>query len=226
MAGARDQFAALLSVRERVEGPEHPGSLAARHDLAFWTGRRGTRLVPATSSLPCCPSTSASRDPGTRTPLLPATISLAGPGMRGMRLVPVSSSLPCCPCVSGSSALSTPKPWTPAMTSPTGPARRGMRLAPVTSMPSCCPSASGSRALSTPTPGCPPRPRLLDRAGGGRGWGPRPVRRAAARPRAGPRPRPSRQHDHKQKLRLLGGTGRGLIRSDFSTIYGQACGFQ
>ena len=40
-AGARDQFAALLPIRERVLGPEHPDTLTARHDLARWTGEAG-----------------------------------------------------------------------------------------------------------------------------------------------------------------------------------------
>ena len=40
-AGARDQFAVLLPVRERVSGAEHPYALAARHNLAFWTGQAG-----------------------------------------------------------------------------------------------------------------------------------------------------------------------------------------
>jgi hypothetical protein len=34
---ARDQFAALLPVRERVSGPDHPGTLNARANLAYWT---------------------------------------------------------------------------------------------------------------------------------------------------------------------------------------------
>src|SRR5262249_44431221 len=38
---ARDQFAALLPVRERVSGPEPPATLAARAGLAFWTGQAG-----------------------------------------------------------------------------------------------------------------------------------------------------------------------------------------
>ena len=41
VAGARDQFAALLPIRERVLGPEHPASLATRHELARWTGWAG-----------------------------------------------------------------------------------------------------------------------------------------------------------------------------------------
>jgi hypothetical protein len=30
-------MAALLPVRERVLGPEHPHTLATRHDLTYWT---------------------------------------------------------------------------------------------------------------------------------------------------------------------------------------------
>jgi hypothetical protein len=40
-AAARDLFAALLHVRERVSGPEHPETLAAQHELAQWTGEAG-----------------------------------------------------------------------------------------------------------------------------------------------------------------------------------------
>jgi hypothetical protein len=40
-AGARDQFAALLPIRERVQGPEHPDTLNTRANLAHWTGRAG-----------------------------------------------------------------------------------------------------------------------------------------------------------------------------------------
>ena len=40
-AGARDQFAALLPMAERVLGAEHPDTLAAHHNLAYWTGQAG-----------------------------------------------------------------------------------------------------------------------------------------------------------------------------------------
>ena len=40
-AGARDQFAALLPVLERVSGAEHPDTLADRANLARWTGEAG-----------------------------------------------------------------------------------------------------------------------------------------------------------------------------------------
>jgi hypothetical protein len=40
-AGARDQFATLLPVLERVLGSEHPDTLIARHNLARWAGMAG-----------------------------------------------------------------------------------------------------------------------------------------------------------------------------------------
>jgi hypothetical protein len=40
-AAARDQFAALLPVRERVLGAEHPETLIVRNNLAYWTGEAG-----------------------------------------------------------------------------------------------------------------------------------------------------------------------------------------
>lgn len=38
---ARDLFADLLPIYERVQGAEHPEILATRHDLARWTGAAG-----------------------------------------------------------------------------------------------------------------------------------------------------------------------------------------
>jgi len=40
-AGARDQFAALLPIRERIRGPDHPETLITRSLLARWTGEAG-----------------------------------------------------------------------------------------------------------------------------------------------------------------------------------------
>src|SRR5262249_23683508 len=40
-AGARDQYAALLPIFERVLGPGHPDTLGARDNLARWTGAAG-----------------------------------------------------------------------------------------------------------------------------------------------------------------------------------------
>jgi len=41
-AGARDRYAALLPIYERVLGAEHPETLATRHSLADWTGQAET----------------------------------------------------------------------------------------------------------------------------------------------------------------------------------------
>jgi hypothetical protein len=38
-AAARDLFAALLPVDERVLGPQHPHTLTARHQFTYWTER-------------------------------------------------------------------------------------------------------------------------------------------------------------------------------------------
>jgi hypothetical protein len=38
-AAARDQFAALVPVDERVLGTEHPNALAVRRNLARWAAR-------------------------------------------------------------------------------------------------------------------------------------------------------------------------------------------
>jgi Tetratricopeptide repeat len=40
-AGARDQYAALLPIFERILGPEHPDTLTVRGGLAVWTGMAG-----------------------------------------------------------------------------------------------------------------------------------------------------------------------------------------
>jgi hypothetical protein len=40
-AGARDQYAALLPIEERVMGAEYPDTLTARGNLAYWTGQAG-----------------------------------------------------------------------------------------------------------------------------------------------------------------------------------------
>ncbi len=43
-AAARDQLAALLSVRERVLGPDHPDTLIARKNLNDWAKQAGKGL--------------------------------------------------------------------------------------------------------------------------------------------------------------------------------------
>jgi hypothetical protein len=41
LASARDQFAALLPIRQQAFGPEHPSTLIARLNLARWIGADG-----------------------------------------------------------------------------------------------------------------------------------------------------------------------------------------
>ena len=53
-AGARDQFAALLPVQQRVLGAENPYTLRTRANLACWTGEAGDAAAPGTSSPRCC----------------------------------------------------------------------------------------------------------------------------------------------------------------------------
>ena len=44
-AGARDQLAALLPVRELVLGAEHPNTMTTRHDLDYWTRKASGGLI-------------------------------------------------------------------------------------------------------------------------------------------------------------------------------------
>jgi hypothetical protein len=41
VAGARDEYAALVPLRERILGPWHPDTLATWASLAYWTGKAG-----------------------------------------------------------------------------------------------------------------------------------------------------------------------------------------
>ena len=67
-AAARDLQRRVLDARERVLGPEHPDTLAARATSPAGPGRRGTRPPPGTCSPRCCPCTSGSSARSTRTP--------------------------------------------------------------------------------------------------------------------------------------------------------------
>ena len=67
-AGARDQFAALLPVHERVLGPEHPDTLTARAELARWTGEAGDAAGARDQFAALLPIESESSAPSTPTP--------------------------------------------------------------------------------------------------------------------------------------------------------------
>jgi Tetratricopeptide repeat len=95
-AGARDQYAALLPVIERISGPQHPLTLITRGDLARWTGEAGDPAAARDQAAALLPvmervlgaehpktlaargrSASASPAPSTRTPSPPEPASLA-----------------------------------------------------------------------------------------------------------------------------------------------------
>ncbi len=44
-AGARDQLAILLPIRERVRGPDHPDTLMTRDQLTYWAGQAEEGLM-------------------------------------------------------------------------------------------------------------------------------------------------------------------------------------
>ncbi len=84
-AAARDQFAALLPIRERVSGPERPATLFIRGNLAILTGVAGRRPRPATSTPRCCQCSSRCWAPSTQKPWRPATTSPTGPSKRRIK---------------------------------------------------------------------------------------------------------------------------------------------
>ena len=67
-AGARDQFAALLPIRERVLGPNTRTPWTTAPTSPTGPGKRGMRPGPATSSPRCCRCASGSSAPSTRHP--------------------------------------------------------------------------------------------------------------------------------------------------------------
>ena len=202
-AGARDQFTALLPIRERVQGPEHPHTLVTRHELARWTGEAGdaagardqfAALLPIRERVqgPEHPGTLASRHNLAR--WTGEAGDAAGARDQFAALLPIDER-----------ALGPehPAPWPPATTSPAGPGRRGMRPGPATSSPPCCPSRSGSRAPSTPAPW---PPATTSPTGPGR-RGMRPGPATSSPPccpsRASPGPRAPRHPGHPPQPRLL-----------------------
>ena len=168
-AGARDQFAALLPIRERVLGPEHPDTLITRRELARWTGEAG--------------DAAGARDQFAA--LLPIRERVQGPEHPDTLTTRANLAY-----------------WTGRG----GGCGRGPR--PVR-RPAAHPRAGpGPRAPRHPDH--PRQPRLLDRPGGGCGRGPRPVRRPAAHPRAGPGPRAPRHPDHPRTTSPTGPGRRGM----------------
>ena len=67
-AVARDQYAELLPILERVLGPEHEDALTARRDVASWTGEAGDLAAARDQYAALLPYSSGSWVQNTQTP--------------------------------------------------------------------------------------------------------------------------------------------------------------
>ena len=140
-AAARDQFAALLPVAERVLGPEHPDTLAARASLAYWTGQAGDAAAARdqfAALLPVAERVLGPEHPDTSST---ATTWPTSQATQEMRPPPGTSSPRCSASASAYSARTLPIRWWPGSTWPTGPGVPGPPPMPGTSSPRCSPSA-------------------------------------------------------------------------------------
>ena len=209
-AGARDQFAALLPVRERVQGAEHPDTLTARHDLARWTGQAGDAAGARdqfAALLPVRERVLGAEHPDTLTTRHNLAHWTGQAGDAAGARDQFAALLPVRERVQGAEHPDTLTTrdnlayWTGQAGDAAGARDQYAALLPVR-----------ERVLGAEHPDTlshPRQPRLLDRAGGGCGRGPRPVRRPAARPRAGPGRRAPRHPDHPRQPRLLDRAGGG-----------------
>ena len=150
-AGARDQFAALLPISERVLGPEHRYTLATRHGLARWAGHAGDAAGARDQFAALLPIREQVQGPehpdtlGTRHNLARwagEAGDAAGARDQLAALLPIREQVlgPEHP-----DTLNTRRNvayWA---------GEAGMRPGPATSSPPCCPSASRSKPPSTLT---------------------------------------------------------------------------
>ena len=150
-AAARDQFAALLPVAERVLGPEHPDALAARASLAYWTGQAGDAATARdlfAALLPVAERVLGPEHPDTLTNRhnLANFAGYAGDAATARdqfaALLPVSERI---------LGTASPVPWPPAPAWPTGPGRPGMQPPHGTNSPRCYLSGRACLARTIPT---------------------------------------------------------------------------
>ena len=189
-AGARDQYAALAA-RARsgcwapsTRTPWTPGTASPSGP-----GRRGMRPMPGTSSPPCCPSTKrvlGAEHPGTlfaRDHLAYYTGEAgdaAGARDQFAALLPIQERVHGAEHPDTLAARNDLARWTGEAGDAAGARDQFAALLPV--------QERVARPRAPGHPGRPRQPRPLDRGGGRCGRCPGPVRRAAARVRAGPRP--------------------------------------
>ena len=203
-AGARDQFAALLPVYERVLGPEHPDTLAARSNLARWTGKAGDAAGARDQFAALLPVDervlgAEHQDTLTTRRNLARWTGVAGDAAAARDQL--AALLPVDERVLGAEHHDTLYTrgnlarWT-GMAGDAAAARDQLAaLLPV--------EGAGTRPRAPIHPVRPGQPRPLDRAGGGCGRRARPIRRAAAHPRTSPRRRAPGHPDDPRRPRLL-----------------------
>ena len=110
-AGARDQYAALLPVRERVSGAEHPDTLdRPRQPGLLDRGGGGSGRGPGPVRRAAAGLRAGLRRGAPGHPDHPRQPRPLDRGRRGMRPGPGTSTPRCCRSASGSSAPSTPTP--------------------------------------------------------------------------------------------------------------------
>ena len=210
-AGARDQFAALLPIREQVLGPEHPDTLATRRNLARWTGQAGdaagardqfAALLPIRERVlgPEHPDTLATRH--NLAYWTGEAGDAAGARDQYAALLPIRERVLGPEHPDTLAARANLARWTGEAGDAAGARDQFAALLPIR-----------ERVLGPEHPdtlAARAQPRLLDRGGGGCGRGPRPVRRPAAHPRAGPGPRTPGHPNRPRTASPAGQVRRGM----------------
>ena len=213
VAGARDQYAALLPVLERLSGPGHPIMLATDASLADSTGLAGDADGARDQYAALLSVRERVSGPEHLETLITAASLALWTGLAGDPVGARDQSaalLATAERVFGrehaitlAAAVSLAR-WT---------GEAGDTAAARDQYAALLPVYEQVLGPSTGHPVRPQQPRPLDRAGGGCGRGPRPVRCAAARLRAGPRPgapgHPDRPGQPGPLDRGGGGCGRG-----------------
>ena len=151
-AGARDQFAVLLPIRERILGPEHPDTLTVRHNLAARTGQAGDAGGARSQLavlLPILERVQGPEHPHTLTTRGSLARWTGEAGDAGGASSQLAVLLPICEQVFGPEH---PTALTIRANLASWTGRAGDAAGPATSSPPFCPSASGSWVPSTPTP--------------------------------------------------------------------------
>jgi len=109
-AAARDQYAALLPIRERVSGTEHPDPLSSRANLAYWTGTTGDPVTARDQYAALLPTHERVLGPEHSDTLIVRANPARWTGEAGMPPRRGTSTLPCSRSASESPGPNTTKP--------------------------------------------------------------------------------------------------------------------